>query len=35
MMAGKVVLSCLLCKSSPGDGVLQSSGVALNGSIAR
>ena len=25
MMAGRVVLSCLFCKSSPGDGVLQSS----------
>ena len=30
MMAGRVVLGCLFCKSSPGDEVLQPSGVALN-----
>ena len=35
MMAGRVVLSCLFCKSSPGDGGLQSSWVALNCSRAR
>ena len=35
MMAGRVVFSCLFCKSSPGDGVLQTSGVALNCSRAR
>ena len=35
MMPGRVVLSCLFSKSSPGDGVLQSSGVALSCSRAR